>query len=286
MEQNQKSADDLESSVRYGKSDSQLQFESLISYFKWLVWITLGALSIIVTMGLTIFYRNISDVKSEARASIEQTKDSANKEISKIQDQAAKIALAEAQRRIDIAFQAPNINKMIEVAAKRQMGSAMELQVKAQVDQETKQLRDDITFLGKISGAGARMRLGIRAGLEELRSLERTANYESERENARTLLETITSDYEHVITTTLDPRISTPQDYLSFTSHVNVGTSDPVVGLVQVIRTDPNLNAVAASFIGLRKAVNVQFKMFDLDEVEKWCAGRKDICKASKSPVQ
>src|SRR5690348_5098656 len=71
---------------------SAKEYEHLISYFKYLVTITLAALALIIGVGSFFFYKNMSDVKSDARSAIDSTRESASHEIANIQSNAGDIA--------------------------------------------------------------------------------------------------------------------------------------------------------------------------------------------------
>jgi hypothetical protein len=109
---------------------SEAEYTHLISFFKYLVTVTLAALTIIISAGAVFFYRSMSDVKNDARASIENTTKAADAEILKIQTGASEIARTEAQKSIDDAFTKGNVQAMIERTARERVNTAVDQEIK------------------------------------------------------------------------------------------------------------------------------------------------------------
>ena len=76
-------------------SGAQVEYEHLISYFKYLVMITASALTLIIGVGGALFYRSLKDVRDDAT------------------QEATRVATAEAKNRVSDAFEEKNINAMI-----------------------------------------------------------------------------------------------------------------------------------------------------------------------------
>lgn len=131
--------------------------------------------------------------------------------------------------------------------------------VTQEVNQRMAAFDRSLTALGELADMGMRMRIGLRSGLEDLTSRTRSADSELERKRAKGLLTRITADYEAF------PIAEYPG-------------GRPIPLLVQVIRSDKNLNAVAAAFIALRKVTGQQFTMFDFGGVERWCKEKAPAC--------
>jgi hypothetical protein len=110
----------------------------------------------------------IDNTKEQASAAINYTKDAAGNQISQIREQSGAIALTEAQKRVDNAFRTTNVETLVENATKREVGSAVERRVQTEVDKVMASVQQDISTLGRIADAGSRMRQGIRSGYDEL----------------------------------------------------------------------------------------------------------------------
>ena len=108
---------------------SEAEYTHLISFFKYLVTITLTALTIIIGAGAVFFYRSMSDVKNDAKTSIENTTKAADAEILKIQKGASEIAPTEAQKSIDDAFTKGNVQAMIERTARERVNTAVDQEI-------------------------------------------------------------------------------------------------------------------------------------------------------------
>ena len=189
-------------------TEAQLHYQSVLDFLKYKITITMGAITLLIGVGLYFSYRdmaamrtevrgNLAEVKSEIRQSLvdaksdtkslvdttrEQTKDAikaANDatevELRQIRDRSATIALSEAQRRVDDAFHNRNIEGMVESAASRQVAPVIERQLKTEVDRAMVDLRHDISFLGQISDSAAYLRVGGRKGLDKLIELLHSA---------------------------------------------------------------------------------------------------------------
>jgi hypothetical protein len=81
------------------------EYDRLFSYFKYLVTITLGSITIILAAAGVLFYSNIKDVREDAR------------------QEATRVATAEAKARVAQAFDEKNINAMILQAAQDKVGT-------------------------------------------------------------------------------------------------------------------------------------------------------------------
>jgi hypothetical protein len=127
--------------------------------------------------------QNLADVKSDTYAAVDRTRedaktaishttDATSLQISQIRERSATIAIGEAQKRVDEAFRTTNVQKLVEESAQRQVGPVIDRKVQTEVDREMASLQDEISALGQIADAGLQMRIGIRAGLDELGQLK------------------------------------------------------------------------------------------------------------------
>jgi hypothetical protein len=263
------------------KSPVEKEYEHMISFHKWIVQTILIALGILIAGGLGIFYRDMSQVRSQGAAAISETKDAASREISKVRDDAAKIAIDEARKRVEDAFRNENIQAMIETAAKRQVGPAIDRRVRQEVDLVMTGLQGQISSLGEIADLAMRMRIGLRSGLEGLILRAKTATNESERRMAQDFLARISSDYETFHRPKpRGPGPSTAREALSGASDppFDPDNPKPVPAIVRIIREESNLNAVALAFLALGETTGHQFRMFDIEGVQEWCKEHAPVC--------
>lgn len=301
-------------------SDSEEHYKNLTAYFKDIVSTTQTILAIVTVILATIggaslwfSYKSISEVKSEmkqgletvradtkeaignmtnnAKTVIEGTKADANQTInqtkattelqtSQIRNQAAEIALSEAQKRVDAAFRGDNIQAMVDRTAQTQIAPVVERKLQGEVDRATAFLQEEISALGQIADAGAYMRGGGRNGLEKLVALKRSPNNRV-RERASTMLEVISNDYERV---TLE-RIkesgakSALNNMYSEEDIAKRGRVMIIKDLVDTIKNSrENLMFIAEAFLALRDITGHLFRMFDIEAVEQWCSENSAQC--------
>jgi hypothetical protein len=272
-------------------TEAEIHYKELQSYFKWLVTMTLAALGIIISVGLFIFYKDMSQARSDLKSQVERIKldvkdevqrarESANSEISKIRGDAASIARVEAQKGVDEAFKGTNIVTMVETAAKRQVGPVIERQVRNEVDRVIQSIQADIALLSQIADYAMQMRIGLRSGLTHLLQFQRTAPNEIVRMRAKSLIEIIGTDYETAIKDTL--REFNFQSVLQASPIYSLdklrNAPNLVPALLEVIESDKNLKHVAFAFLALREATGFPFQMFDIDGVNRWCDEHKREC--------
>ena len=94
-------------------------------------------------------------MKSDAKSTIDNTKELAS--ISQIRGEAAAIALTEAQKRVDSAFRTTNVETLVDNAARREVGTAIERRVQTEVDKVMASVQQDISTLGRIADAVSRV---------------------------------------------------------------------------------------------------------------------------------
>jgi hypothetical protein len=178
------------------KSAVEKEYEHMISFHKWIVKAVPLSLGIIVVAAQVVFYRDMSQVRQQVGTEITEARDAARREITKVREDAGKIAIDEAQKRVEEAFRSQNIQEMIETAAKRQLGPAIDRRVRQEIDLFTTGLQAQISSLGEIADLATRMRIGLRSGLEGLSLKARTAANESDRAMAQAFLSRVSADYE------------------------------------------------------------------------------------------
>ncbi len=117
-------------------SDSKNQYDYLLSYFKNLVWLV--SIAIVVMTGFALYItfhdrnemrQQMMDVVSNAEETIKRTETSTTKKLEEIKNEALQIALKEARLGIEQEFESKNIRKLIESAAKQEIGSKLEEKV-------------------------------------------------------------------------------------------------------------------------------------------------------------
>ncbi|MBZ5646396.1 MAG: hypothetical protein LAN37_04140 [Acidobacteriia bacterium] len=254
-------------------SVAEVEYRSLNAYFEKLVKLTYIAIGVVLAAVGLLIWKNVSEVKTEATDAIAAAKSGADRQIAKIESEAATIARSEAQKRIDEAFEKGNVQQLIERAAKEKVGTAVEREINQNLAQRMKILQDQITETGEISNAGARLRLGFRPALDTLTKKAESPN-PAVREYAKSTIRMIGADYENV----LIEGVPSGEARKKMLDNWITPAPTTVKGVVEVIRHSGNAHAVAAAFLALRELTNTQFHIFDLPAVEDWCAQHRPKC--------
>ena len=285
--------DTAPATVTTPRTEVEIHYKELRSYFEGLVTKTLITLGIVVSVGLILFYKDMSQVRSDANSAIErirsqakteieQARDSVNRELSAIRAEAASIARDEARKGVDDAFKTTSISTMIEDAAKKEVGSVIEREVRNEANRVMHSIQADISSLGQIADTGMQMRVGLRSGLNQLLELQRTASNENTRMWAKRLFESIATDYDTVTQESLRQFNQNALQALEIYSQGKIKLSNehnPVPRLLEVIESDRDLRHIAFAFLALREATGVPFRMFDIEGVNHWCDEHKKECR-------
>jgi hypothetical protein len=247
--------------------------EKLVGDLKLLVAVTYGAIILVITIAGAFLWKNTSEVRDEARAAIEATKQSASQEISAIGKNASDVASTEARKAIDAALERQNVHRLIEQTAQEKVGPAVEQQVQKDLGPKIEAFRILVTEIGEISNHGAQLRLGFRPGLDYLVK-EMASSDPTVRAYARSTAVQIGSDYEQKITQFAvgQPNFDPVAGPLGLTEAAK--TAKGLMGLIHM--GDPY--AVAAAFYDMKKLVAWDVQTFDVPAAEKWCAAHKPKC--------
>ena len=252
----------------------------MISYFKYLVTITLAALGLIVGTASFFFYKNMSDVRNDATRAIESSKENADHEIRKIQSSSADIARAEAQKRVEEAFSKGNVQELIERAARERVAKAVDREIDKNLASRIDQLQKQIAETGEISNAGARLRLGYRSGLDTILDKMKSPNaYISQ--YAKSTLTLIGSDYEAAVGMGYGSPSCGKQAMSRWISPVPQTLREVMVFIRQGVGPGAQgggAQVTAAAFCGFREMSGSNIQVFDVPAAEKWCAENRPKC--------
>jgi len=182
----------------------------------------------------------------------------------------AKTVSDQTKQAVDRLFPVINANVAAEV----------DKVVTQEVNQRMAVFDQSLTSLGELADMGMRMRVGLRSGLEDLTTRARSAENVRERSRAEGLRTRIVADYDAHYGPVFQQEFNANPTVaaLNITRRGLKDPSKPVPVLVDVIRSDKDLNDVAMAFIALRKATGQQFIMFDFAEVERWCKEKAPAC--------
>jgi hypothetical protein len=267
-------------------TDPERHFNTVIGCFRTLVrWVAVFGSAVLVSFG-ALYWKDRNDlqaqittVRERAEESIKAVEEQAKRRIDQIRDDAGKVAITEAQRRVEEAFHTSNVAAMVQTAAQREVGAAVGQQLQREVDHALATVQGDIDSLAGVSDAAMRMRFGFRQGLDDLKRFSAAEVPARTRTAAMTLLQSITRDYETRMLELLDQSydrkaVNAVKQWLEVADDATV----PTPAIVKIIRSDATLDQVAIGFLALRQRTGTPFRMFDFAEVERWCSTRLKEC--------
>ena len=257
---------------------SEQEYERLTSYFEWLVKLTSLALGLIIAVALGMFWKSISEVRTDARNSVDGVRASAQAEIGKAKEEVIGSVREEAKRRVDEEFNTNEITQMVEAAARRKVGRTIDRQIQDEVAHTISRLQDQMIQTVEVGNLGMRMRVGFRDAFDELRKRYTETDDEGLRRSERIILDSITADYEERWTANIRRRHITALQAIPFQMAPGEKAPNSTVDLVKMIRDDKGLDDVCLAFLALSEGTGVRFAMFDTDAVEKWCKENKTKC--------
>jgi hypothetical protein len=289
-------------------------FKDMLATAQTVITVTALVMGAVIALGLAFSYKSLADVKTEVKQSVDSIKtdtkqsvdgiradakmaidsttsgaqsafDSAKQaidktqtgteaQISQIRDRAGSIALSEAQRKVDAAFQGDNIQTMVERAAKAQVAPAIERELNVAVDRAIDSVQIDIEWMAKILDASSYMRQRSRDGMLRLAEIQKKAPTARIQQRAEFLLKAITLEYEVYAKKQLkDGGFTTFLQMLGETDDPNV-----VPNLTKTILSEEDLGLVASATLALRESTGQQFRMFDFETVRQWCSTHSPQC--------
>jgi hypothetical protein len=245
-------------------------YTELLAYFKHLVWLTFGALTLITLVGGYFFSSSLQNT------------------LAAIKTNATQLAETEAKKRVSEAFEEKNIKAEIADVARDKIGTITDKMIEQQLTSKLQPIQQRIILIGRISECEARIHVGFRSALMELNTILREATDPSVRQFASSTLTTTTEAYDSFWQASPQWQAALHQPssqlvmVLNQQRYVN-GGSDPVSdlgGVVHVINEDQDLNGVAIATLIFRQMTGYKdVKMFDFAAVNKWCASHEPQCK-------
>ncbi len=157
---------------------ARAEYRHVLSFFKYLVTLTTTAITILLAIGAFLFYSNLREVREDAK------------------QEATRVATIQAKEQVAIAFDEKNINAMILSAAEKKVGTITDKLIEQQLTAKLQPLQLRIALIGRISECEMRMRLGFRAGLDDLNAVLGEARDPDIIRFGRATLSTTTDDFE------------------------------------------------------------------------------------------
>ena len=259
------------------ESQNELQvakshYAELLAYFKHLVWLTGGALGLIILVGGYIFHSNLQDTLRD------------------IQQKATQQAAEEAHKRVSEAFEEKNIKAEIAAVANDKIGKITDKMIEQQVTTKLQPFERRLLLIGRISECESTMRAGFRDGYDELTHILAETQDSEVIQFGKNTLERVARHYEVARTRNFE-RFggASPQMKLQQLNAL-IGLGEPEAlnlgDVVQIINTHRELNYVSGAFLAFREMTgDKDIKMFDFTAVKAWCAAHDPQCKPSGNLV-
>jgi hypothetical protein len=140
-----------------------------------------------------------------------------------------------------------------------------------------------IVKIGEIFEDEARMRGGLRSGLEDLNKIVKSTADPDVLQIAKNSLQRATDEFDLRIQK--ERRAISDSVYDLLKSYLRRRPGPPpdintAHGLITIINTETDLNCVAAVFETLKNYTGTNLKTFDFDAVSAWCSDNKPKCEA------
>lgn len=254
----------------------QNEYESLKSYFKYLVTLTSIFVGIITFIGASIFLydRNslksqLDELKIQSVESIQKIEKLAFSESNRIQRETQKIIEKEVTKELEYIFAKENIsalitnkvNEEIKLNASDLIGS----EIREELSKYSKQLTESVS----ISDSAIRMRIGHREGMTLLEKFSKNAQFLENRIRANDLLFNIKNDYaefherfeEEIRKDSLNRGLKTLKIKNDSLVSMNI---------VEFINADKNLNNISTAIGYLNNINGTKFRPFQFKEINNW----------------
>jgi hypothetical protein len=248
-------------------SDGQSEYDHLLSYFKHLVWLTGGALSVVVAAAGILFYSNLRDVREDAK------------------QEATRVAARAANDSVRDAFNEKNVNDMILSAANEKVGRVTDKMIEQQLTSKLEPIQQRILLIGEVSEDETRMRLGFRSGLDDLKKILSNTGDPVVIRFGKSTLATTSAHFEERLQEGLKAAGRKPIEQLQSEIAAHGRTQPSVVSnlhdVVEIIRHDSDLDIVGMAFLGFRDLSATHVALFDVETVNSWCSQNQPKCESS-----
>jgi hypothetical protein len=260
-------------------ADAEAHYRELLTFFKHLVWLTGGALTVVILVAGYLFHSNLQDNLRDVRQDAK--------------GEATRIATEEAEKGVKTVLGETNMNELVQKVAKEGVAEAVTGDMVAQkvgpladkiIEQrlasQLQPVEQRIVLIGRISECEARIHTGFRSGLEELFSILNSTHDPQVRQFAQSTLVTTAKGYEDYMLG--DVQRMAPNKAFDLLKMGVVRPIQPPIStlrdVIGLINKDQDLNVVAMAFLAFRDMTGEHVKMFDLSAVNSWCASHRPTC--------
>jgi hypothetical protein len=253
--------------------------ESWLLIFKHLVWLTGGALGVVILVAGYLFHSNLQDSLRDVRQDAK--------------GEATRVATEEAEKGVKAVLSGTNMNELVQRVAREgvaeavtgqmveeKVGPIADKMIEQRLASRLRPIEQRIMLVGRIAECGARIHMGFRPGLDELIGILNDARDSQTRQLAESTLVTTAKAYEDYMLA--DVQRLAPNKAFDLLKMGAVRPIQPppstlrdVVGL---INKHEDLNVVAMAFLAFRDMTSERVRMFDFAAVKSWCAGHQPKC--------
>ncbi len=279
-------------------------FKRIVNLVKLIFGLLVGAILIILTVGLWVSFKDMSSLRAElaqrsekmyeevkdlrlySQAEISKTQDYAFKQIVQIREEAKSLAINAARSEIAATFQRENILQLIDrIAEEKLKGPFTEILNKSLLEHQNI-LQTQVEEFPKISLAIDKIRFGSKEALLFIDSLRIYSDKPFIRAISNEIFETKSIDYRDTYAEFVKEKIPAmetlpsddmvPYEYdplFNLASAHIWRTKDKILIITKVIesiRASNDLNEVACGFLVLEHYSDKSFKMFDFVELENF----------------
>ena len=258
--------------------DAEAHYRELVAFFKHLVWLTGGALGVVILVGGYLFHSNLQDALREAG---ENAKGEANR-----------VAREESQKAVKTAFDEEHVRGLVEQVAKEKVnavtdkmveekvGSIADKVIEQRLTSKLQPIEQRIVLIGRISECEARIHTGFRSALDELVGIRNRASDPQVQQFAESTLVTTAKGYEDYWLANVQ-RLPPNKAIDLLKGNVVPAIQPPpstLRDMVGLINKNNDLNTVALAFLAFRDLSGEHVKMFDMGAVNSWCTKNQPKC--------
>ncbi|MBK9718820.1 MAG: hypothetical protein IPQ02_04020 [Saprospiraceae bacterium] len=260
------------------ETENKTHYESLLIYFKYLVTITGGAITLMTGAAIYYSYHSLKDlrddikkeaeeIKSKALNSIENTKNQATIEINGLKYDAKELAIKSTQIEVNKAFETNKIRNLIEKTAENKLSSKLGIIVK----QETSKIEDIFRSIPILTTTyeQARWNGQVRKYIDTLYYYSLNASHELTRLLAKEFLLQKGRDYENFF---IETNMISSQDSILIICERSLeltASKNNLKKLYNTALTEENLEKLTQAFICIRKVTNANLPNFDFEQLQK-----------------
>ncbi|MBK9377379.1 MAG: hypothetical protein IPM86_03520 [Saprospiraceae bacterium] len=259
-------------------TEGKSHYEHLISYFKFLVTMTGGAITLLTGAAIYYSYNSLKDfksdlkeevneIKSKALSSMEETKSQTNRQIKELNIEARELAISSTKHEVNKAFEENNIKALIENTAELKLTSKLGLIV----SHETKKLEDIFRAIPILTTSyeAARWNGQVRKYIDTLYFYSEFASHELTRLLAKEFLLQKGRDYENYF---VEIYKTNSQDSIKDICERSLGillTINNLPKLFNKALVEEDLEKVTQAFISIRHLTNSDLPNFDFAKLRK-----------------